>query len=259
MWKNYLFAALNVAVSGLGILLGWDLFLYSIYCAFAILLIALTAWNTIGDWCVILFAFHAKRVPQEALMMPALQRYLSQAVAGDKFLRPGCKFYYAESRIPYFIPISRKKVVLSLALEDYLIQDRNGSLYRDVPLDAYIPKVVFSRKVLLVSILCYVLILRFLEIWAIVAVAILKFCGAVIVVIVTGGFWEGIGKLLQAIWIGMALGALAWKINEFASCLQDKAVDFLMKRTMQGTFDYLKKSGMPAGRGIRLGETRREC
>ena len=49
MWKNYMLAALNVAVAGLPFLVGWDLVLYGVYCGFAVLLLGLTAWNPVGD------------------------------------------------------------------------------------------------------------------------------------------------------------------------------------------------------------------
>ena len=41
MWKNYMLAALNVAVAGLPFLVGWDLVLYGVYCGFAVLLLGL--------------------------------------------------------------------------------------------------------------------------------------------------------------------------------------------------------------------------
>lgn len=59
MWKNYMLAALNVAVAGLPFLVGWDLVLYGVYCGFAVLLLGLTAWNPVGDWFSILFVFYA--------------------------------------------------------------------------------------------------------------------------------------------------------------------------------------------------------
>ena len=150
------------------------------------------------------------------------------------------------------IPISRKRVVLSLALEDYLIHDYDGNLYRDVPDEAYIPNLVLSRKTLLLSIFCYVLILRFIELWTIIAAVIVRLVFAAIAVIVTGSFYEGVHKMMEAIWIGAALGKVVWKINECFNFIQDKMVEFVMKRTMTGTFDYLKKSGIPRGQGIRL-------
>lgn len=150
------------------------------------------------------------------------------------------------------IPISRKRVVLSLALEDYLIHDYDENLYRDVPDEAYIPNLVLSRKTLLLSIFCYVLILRFIELWTIIAAVIVRLVFAAIAVIVTGSFYEGVHKMMEAIWIGAALGKVVWKINECFNFIQDKMVEFVMKRTMTGTFDYLKKSGIPRGQGIRL-------
>lgn len=177
---------------------------------------------------------------------------LREAISGKGYLKPKCRFYYAESRIPYFIPISRKRVVLSLALEDYLIHDYDENLYRDVPDEAYIPNLVLSRKTLLLSIFCYVLILRFIELWTIIAAVIVRLVFAAIAVIVTGSFYEGVHKMMEAIWIGAALGKVVWKINECFNFIQDKMVEFVMKRTMTGTFDYLKKSGIPRGQGIRL-------
>lgn len=143
-------------------------------------------------------------------------------------------------------------MVLSLALEDYLIRDYDGSLYRDVPDEAYIPKLVLSRKALLLSIFCYVLILRFIELWMVIGAAVVRLVFAVVAVIVTGSFYEGFHKMMEAIWIGAALGKVIWKINECFNFIQDKMVEFVMKRTMTGTFDYLKKSGIPRGQGIRL-------
>lgn len=143
-------------------------------------------------------------------------------------------------------------MVLSLALEDYLIHDYDGNLYRDVPDEAYIPNLVLSRKTLLLSIFCYVLILRFIELWTIIAAVIVRLVFAAIAVIVTGSFYEGVHKMMEAIWIGAALGKVVWKINECFNFIQDKMVEFVMKRTMTGTFDYLKKSGIPRGQGIRL-------
>ena len=58
--------------------------------------------------------------------------------------------------------------------------------------------------------------------------------------------------MMEAIWIVAALCKLVWKINECFNFIQDKMVEFVMKRTMTGTFDYLKKSGIPRGQGIRL-------
>lgn len=87
MWKNYMLAALNVAVAGLPFLVGWDLVLYGVYCGFAVLLLGLTAWNPVGDWLSILFVFYAKAVPEEALIMPALRRYLREAISGKGYLK----------------------------------------------------------------------------------------------------------------------------------------------------------------------------
>lgn len=255
--KNYGLALLNVAVAGLLILVGWDWILYGFYFVSAVLFIALTAWNAVGDYIAVLFVFHARRVPQEAQITPALNRFCQSATAAGKISGNGCKFYYAESRIPYFIPISRRRIVLSTALEEYLIADKNGRLFCDVPALSYDPPIVFSRKVLLMSIICYVVVLRFGELMAIIGAAVVRFCMAVAMVIATGAIFEGLWKMIRAILIGVALGTVIWKINEAVNFVQDKAVDFLMKQTMRGTFDYLKKSGQPAGQGLRLTGQRR--
>ena len=80
MWKNYMLAALNVAVAGLPFLVGWDLVLYGVYCGFAVLLLGLTAWNPVGDWFSILFVFYANAYdsghslehPQVSLLVDAM-------------------------------------------------------------------------------------------------------------------------------------------------------------------------------------------
>lgn len=104
MWKNYMLAALNVAVAGLPFLVGWDLVLYGVYCGFAVLLLGLTAWNPVGDWFSILFVFYAKAVPEEALIMPALRRYLREAISGKGYLKPKMQVLLCRKPNPLLYP-----------------------------------------------------------------------------------------------------------------------------------------------------------
>ena len=142
-----------------------------------------------------------------------------------------------------------RKRLFKAKMQVLLCRKPDSLLYPD---EAYIPNLVLSRKTLLLSIFCYVLILRFIELWTIIAAVIVRLVFAAIAVIVTGSFYEGVHKMMEAIWIGAALGKVVWKINECFNFIQDKMVEFVMKRTMTGTFDYLKKSGIPRGQGIRL-------
>ena len=57
--------------------------------------------------------------------------------------------------------------MVSLALEDRLQRDGERLLIQGVPKDAYVPKIMISRKVALLSLASYAIVIRIMEFWAI--------------------------------------------------------------------------------------------
>lgn len=241
--RNYIFTVINILVAGLPIGLTWDLIAYLFYLAFVATFIALTAWNTVGDYIAILIVFRGKRNDKQ--ITHGIRRYLELATINSVLSPDDCKVYWTESTIAYLIPISQKRVVMSKPMMGCSHQDLGYRLFLSVPKEAYDNQMMLSRKVLLISIVCYVVVLRLMELWAIVALAILRFIFSLVTMIVTGALFEGFWKIVRAIMIGISLGTLAWKINKAVNFLQDKALEILMKQTKQGTFDYLEESGRP--------------
>lgn len=75
MLKNYLLATLNIIVFSLPILFTWDLIVGVYFYAFSIALLALLAWNIVGDMVIVFLVFRARRLPQEAIIAPIIQQY----------------------------------------------------------------------------------------------------------------------------------------------------------------------------------------
>ena len=247
--KNYALALLNMVIAGLPILLTWDPIIFLCYFGGAAAILALTAWNVVGDVIAIFCVFHGDLVPPDALIRPALDRYFKTA-ADQGLLRADAAAYYATSGTPYFIPLSGKRVMLSLALEDWLLQDGAGRLFQAVPREAYDAGVMASRKVLLLSLFCYVLVIRLMELWAIFFAVAIKAIMALAMMITSGAFFEGFHEMLEATLFGCALGVVIVKVNDLFNFLQDKVVNWIMDSTMKSSFDFLQQEGAVARRGL---------
>ena len=209
------------------------------YLGFALLFLALTLWNPVGDYIAILFALRADPLPANALIAPAVQNYLSAAGNQGLLSDLKCKVFYTQSTVPYLLPLGKNRIVLSLGLEDWLLQNPD-SLFRAVPREAYEPKLILSRKALLISVVCYIAVIRFMELWAIFFAVAIKAITALAMMIATGAFFEGVREMVNATLWGFALGIIIMKINEWVNYVQDKFVNWIMDSLMKSSVQMLE-------------------
>ena len=244
MWKNYAVAAINILVSSLLLFAMWDSVVGLCYCGIVILLLALLSWNIAGDTIVILFILHAnaKEVPPNAQIVPCLQRYFRYL--SNHALKNRCtpSPYYANSKNPYYIPVSVKNVVVSLALERRLQTDGEKLLIRGVPKDTYCTKTIISRKAALLSLASYAIAIRIMELCAILFAVAIKAIKALVMLITSGALFGGVREMGEAVSVGTAIGSIILKINEKVSYIQDKAIDLAMKITSSYSYRIIEES-----------------
>jgi len=241
MAANYMLVVLNVLIAGLPVWSTYEFPGYLVYLGLAVLFLALLCWNRAGEFLVVRLVFRAKPLPSDALIAPPVQKYLSSAAIRRTMLEENCAVYYANSRIPYFMPVSKQSVVISLALENHLIADGTKILERGVCQEAYVPQYVFSRRLLLLAILIDVIMIRLVELWTVFFAFMAKAICAIAMVIATGAIFEGPKELYNAISWGKVMGLLAVKINDWFNYIQDKFIEWLMKTTKANSFSFLKE------------------
>lgn len=241
MWRNYGLAAANILVSSLPILATWDPIVGICYCGISVLLLALLSWNVVGDFVAILFILRAKKLPSDAVIAPILKRYIHSLKNGEQQQRETA-LYYADSKIPYYMPVSTRNAVVSLALEDRLKQNGEQLLVEGVPKDAYTPKVIVSRKAALLSIASYAVVIRIMELWAIFFAVAVKAIMALVMLITSGALFGSASEMVNAASFGSAIGSIILKINNVASYIQDKLIDFAMKITCSNSYRIIEES-----------------
>lgn len=242
MWRNYGLAAVNVLVSSLPIFATWDPIVGICYCGIVGLLLVLLSWNVVGDFIVVMFILHAREVPSNALIAPSLQRYLRHLSNHDLKNQRTPSLYYADSKIPYYMPISARNAVVSLALEDRLQRDGERLLIKGVPKDAYIPKIMVSRKVALLSLASYTIVIRIMEFWVIFFAVAVKAIMALAMLIASGALFGSASEMVNAASFGSAIGSIILKINDIANYIQDKLIDFAMKITCSNSYRIIEES-----------------
>lgn len=242
VWKNYAVAAVNILVSSLPLFATWDPIVGICYCGIAVLLLALLSWNIVGDFIVVLFILHAKEVPSNALIAPSLQRYLRYLLNHELKNQRAPSLYYADSKIPYYMPVSARSAVVSLALEDRLQRNGERLLIQGVPKDAYVPKIMISRKVALLSLASYAIVIRIMELWAIFFAVAVKAIMALVMPITSGALFGSAREMVNAASFGSAIGRIILKINDVASYIQDKLIDFAMKITCSNSYRIIEES-----------------
>ena len=202
VWKNYAVAAVNILVSSLPLFATWDPIVGICYCGATVLLLALLSWNMVGDFVVVLFILHAKEVPSNALIAPSLQRYLRYLLNHELKNQRAPSLYYADSKIPYYMPVSARSAVVSLALEDRLQRDGERLLIQGVPKDAYVPKIMISRKAALLSLASYAIVIRIMELWAIFFFFFFKAIMALVMLITSGALFGSARDMVNAAFFG---------------------------------------------------------
>lgn len=183
-----------------------------------------------------------KKVPQNALIMPSLQRYVRYLSNHELKNQRIPSLYYVDSKIPYYIPVSVRNAVVSLALENRLTQDGERLLIKGVSKDAYIPKVIISRKAALLSLAGYAIVIRIMELWAIFFAVAVKAIMALAMLIASGALFGNIEDIKNAFSFGFSLGSVMLKINEIAGYIQDKLIDLVMKITCSNSYRIIEES-----------------
>lgn len=242
MWKNFAVAAANILVSSIPLFATWDPIIGLCYCGIAILLLALLSWNIVGDYIVILFILHAREIPPNALITPSLQRYLRYLSNHELKNKRTPSLYYANSKIPYYIPVSARNAVISLALENRLQLVGERLLIKGVPKDSYIPKTIISRKTALLSLASYAIVIWIMELWAIFFAVAVKAIMALVMLIASGALFGSVSEMVNTASLGSSIGSIILKINEIASYIQDKLVDFVMKITCINSYRIIEES-----------------
>ena len=243
MWKNYVFAAINVMVSSLPIWVTWDPVVGTCYCGGAILLLLLLSWNTLGTFLAVHFVFRAKPLPQDATIAPAMNQYLHTVIGKGLMEERGSTIYYTGSEIPYCIPVNKCNIVISLALEERLQRDGVNLLLQGVPEDVYDTKLMISRNALLLSLISYAIVIRFMEFWVVIFAVAIKLIFSLAMLIVTGALFGSGREMVNAISLGSLIGTVALKINDIANYIQDKIIELVMKWTLTNSFQFVEESG----------------
>ena len=243
MWKNYGLAAVNVLISSLPLLATWDPIVAAYYWLFLIALFALCSWNVVGDLIVTLVIFHSKPLPTNAAIYSVIEEYFHSINKTDQEQNGHPVIYYTDSKTPYFIPISTRIFVVSLALQDVL--DRKGAslLIQSIPKETYEPQLIISQKVFLLSLISYTIVLRVMEFWAIFLAAAIKAIFAFVAVMCSGAWFGGsLQEIINAASWGSLIGSIGLKINDITNFIQDKLIDLALKFTCSSMDYFVKES-----------------
>ncbi len=116
-------------------------------------------------------------------------------------------------------------------------------LLRSVPEDVYTSKLMFSRKVLLLSLVCYAVVIRIMELWAIFFAVAVKAVFSLAILIATGALFGSSREMSNAVSLGSFIGSVALKINDIANYIQDKIINWIMKETFLSSFQMIEESG----------------
>ncbi len=244
MIKNYIYSALCILTQALFCWKTWDMTGLLIYAGGISFCLLLLSWNALGERLVLWFVFRAQPMPEGTLMAPAVQTYLNDCRSGDYLSPQKCIPYYADSETRYFMPLSRRRVVVSLALQDELIESGPVILFRGVPVESYAPSIMLSRMVLLFSILFYLLIIRIVEVFAVLTAFLIKATCSLVMLIVSGAIFHGLSAIWNAIALGLALGSMVVKVQDLCQSVEDRLIAWLMRITATCSFHSLQSSSV---------------
>lgn len=242
--KNYMLSALCILLMGLFCWNSWGTTICLLFLASVFLYLLLLSGSPLGELLILHFIFRARPMPSSAAMAPAVQTYLESCKSQGKLSPKKHTAYYADSETRYFMPLSKRRVVISLALQDELIESGPVILFRGVPPESYIPAVMLSRRVLLLLILGIFLILWIAEKLAILTALFIKAICTLVMLLVTGAIFYGLHAIWNAIALGRALGSLITKIQDLFQPLEDRLIEWLMRFTATCSFQSLQNDSV---------------
>lgn len=238
MIKNLVLTILNICIAGLPILITWDTKIYFYYLGILCVFLLMFSWNPFGE-IIIIFILHAKRVPSNSYMFHALNQYLEQLVKKN-FMKEQCLVYYTDIKSTLCFPISRKSLIVPLNLEGEIIKYGKQFLLDFTSDEVYSSFLIFSRKLLLLSVVGYVITFRIMEIWAIVFAFAVKIIFALVMLLASGALFESSKEVGNAISFGSFLGNVALKINNRVNFAQVNIVNFILKISMHNSISYFE-------------------
>lgn len=241
MKKNLLLTIVNVLIIGLPIFLIWGAEFYFCSVLFQIVLIALLFWNTMGDIFVLNSVFHGKAISQNAQIKPMIDHYIGYLASNNHFdTASTIRIVWTNSNLPFFIPVSRRAFVVSLALQDSLIAEGERLLINNFPKTSYNQAELYSRKCLLLTLLGYKISLLFLEIWAVFMLFAMKVIMSIAMLAATGALFGSAQEALDALALGSFLGELFYKGNNAVSYIQDRLVEIMVR---EAVFEHINSVG----------------
>ena len=168
MLKNVLLSLINISITAIPFFLIWDFEMYLVAILFQIVIIACTFWNIAGDVLIIRTVLNGKGIPNNSQIKSATTKYLNYLESKDLIETQKQKLiYWANSSVPYFLPVSKRTFVISSALQDYLVRQGAQALIKQFPNEMFATSIIFSRKILLLTVLSYRIIMKVLEWWGI--------------------------------------------------------------------------------------------
>ena len=107
-------------------------------------------------------------IPNNAEIKIAIDNYIKHIYFKKNGKYPyKAKIVWVDSELPFFVPVSRRAFVVSVALQDSIIDFGEVFLLRNFPENSYNQAILYSRKCLLLTFIGYKISLRFLELWAV--------------------------------------------------------------------------------------------
>ncbi len=238
MIKNFGLTTLNIFIAGLPILITWEPKLYFCYLGILCLFLLMLSWNPLGEIIIILI-IHAKKVPSNSYMFPALNQFLEHLVINN-FMEEPCSVYYSNIKSTICFPISRKKLIVPLNLEGKIIKQGKQFLIDSTAEEVYSFALIFSRRLLLLSIIGYIITFRIIEIWAIIFEFTVRIIFVLVMLLASGALFGSSKEVGNAISFGSLLGNVALKFNNIVNSVQINIVNLILKISMNNSIRYLE-------------------
>lgn len=244
MLRNYFFAFANVVISGFPLIVIFEPIVFLLYCGICIIFILLFCWNSLGDSLIVMHSCHARIVEQDDLIFPALQQYNSILYNEGLIANEGVHYFYTDSKTPYLFSISKYTIIFSKVLESGILDNGANLFISTISNKSYEPKLVLSRKIVLLSVLCYKFILFIMKIWLVLFAFAIKIILAFVMVLVTGALFENPHYVLNVARIGTFIGEIFLFANKIIYYIQDKIIEWAMKKTYNDTFKVLENNNI---------------
>lgn len=238
MIKNWGLTMLNIFIAGLPILITWEPKLYFYYLGILCLFLLMVSWNPLGE-IIIILTIHAKKVPSNSYMFSTLNQYLEYLVIKN-FMKEQCSVYYSDIKSTICFPISRKKLIVPLNLESKIIKQGKQFLIDSTSEEVYSFALIFSRKMLLLSIIGYRITFRIIEIWAVIFEFTVRIIFSLVMVLSSGALFGSSKEVGNAISFGYLLGNVALKYNNIVNSAQIKIVNLTLKISMDNSIRYFE-------------------